>query len=433
MVLPAIRTDSPPTTDRTQLHILQRRKLSALLGAAQHSNPFYQAKLKGSHFDPLHDPMSELPFTTRSEIEADQRQSLPYGTNLTEPLERYCRYHQTSGTGGLPVRWLDTAASWEWFKTCWRTILSAAGIAPHERLMFPFSFGPFIGFWAAFEGAASLGCLCLPAGGMSTSARLRMLIDNDVDAVFCTPTYALRMAETAKAENLDLAGSKVRALIVAGEPGGSVPQIRQRIETEWGARVFDHHGMTEIGSVSFECQPSPGGIHIIESEFIAEVIDPGTGEAVADGQQGELVLTNLGRVGSPLIRYRTGDLVKLSKAPCACGCTFARLEGGILARADDMFIVRGNNVFPTAIESVIRQIPEVVEFRVRVRESGALTEVGLDIESADGSGGAGLAERVAKAIQAALSFRADVQHVAPGSLPRFEMKAKRFIRERKQT
>jgi phenylacetate-CoA ligase len=430
MVSPPISNAEP--IDRARLHVLQRRKLADLLQTVQRSNPFYQAKLKGNRFDPLHDPMSELPFTIRSEIESDQRQNPPYGTNLTEPLEKYCRYHQTSGTGGQSVRWLDTATNWDWFKTCWRTILSAAGISARDRLMFPFSFGPFIGFWAAFEGAASLGCLCLPAGGLGTSARLRMLIDNDIDAVFCTPTYALRMVEAAKAENLNLAGLKVRALIVAGEPGGSVPQIRQRIESEWGARVFDHHGMTEIGSVSFECQPAPGGLHIIESEFIAEVIDPRTEKEVGEGQ-GELVLTNLGRVDSPLIRYRTGDLVKMTTGSCACGSCFARLESGILGRADDMFIIRGNNVFPTAVESVIRQFPEVVEFRVSVRENGALTQVGLEIEPDSTSGGEQLAQRVGRAIQAALSFRADVQHVAPGTLPRFDMKAKRFIRERKQS
>jgi phenylacetate-CoA ligase len=190
--------------------------------------------------------------------------------------------------------------------------------------------------------------------------------------------------------------------------------------------------MTEIGSVSFECQPNPGGLHIIESEFLAEAIDPQTGHPVPDGQQGELVLTNLGRVGSPLIRYRTGDLVRLCRGRCACGGSFARLEGGILGRADDMFIVRGNNVFPAAVEAVLRQFPEVAEFRLTVREDGALSQVSLELEPAPDAG-EDLVARVVRAIQSALSFRADVKTVVPNSLPRFEMKAKRFIRERKTT
>jgi phenylacetate-CoA ligase len=432
MTSPPIDKPDEQTLARADLEVRQRRKLAQMLEALCASNPFYRRKLSITRFDPLHDPMDELPFTTRAEIEADQREHTPYGTNLTYPIERYCRFHQTSGTSGQPVRWLDTADSWGWFKTCWGTILRAAGVTQHDRLMFPFSFGPFIGFWAAFEGAAAMGCLCLPAGGMTTSARFKMLIDNSIDVVFCTPTYALRMAETAAADGIDLAGSSVRALIVAGEPGGSIPEVRRRIESAWGARVFDHHGMTEIGSVSFECQPSPGGLHVIESEFIAEVIDPKTAAAVADGQQGELVLTNLGRVGSPLIRYRTGDLVRMSRGTCACGGSFARLEGGILGRADDMFIVRGNNVFPSAVEAVVRQFPDVAEFRVHVRNDGALTQVRLEIEPTSGAS-EDLAERVGLAVQTALSFRAEVQQVPPNSLPRFEMKAKRFIRERKTT
>jgi phenylacetate-CoA ligase len=301
--------------------------------------------------------------------------------------------------------------------------------------MFPFSFGPFVGFWAAFDGAAAMGCLCLPAGGMSTSARLRMVIDNAVDFVLCTPTYALHVADVAAQEGIDLAGSTVRGLIVAGEPGGSVPAVRSRIEASWGARVFDHSGMTEIGSVAYECQAAPGGIHVIESEFIAEVIDPQSGRAVEDDQIGELVLTNLGRCGSPLIRYRTGDLVRMSRRPCACGSSFARLEGGILARCDDMFFVRGNNVFPTAVEALLRQFPEVGEFRVLISEDGALTQVKIEVElrPETSSDARRLTERVRDTIQTALSFRAEVQAIPAGTLPRFEMKARRFIRQTKRS
>jgi phenylacetate-CoA ligase len=233
------------------------------------------------------------------------------------------------------------------------------------------------------------------------------------------------MAETAAEEKIDLARSSVRALIVAGEPGGGIPSVRAKIESAWGARVYDHHGMTEIGSVSFECTEAPGGLHIIETQFIAEVIDPKTGKVLSDGQQGELVLTNLGRIGSPLIRYRTGDLVKLSRGRCGCGRHFARLEGGILGRADDMFIVRGNNVFPAALEAVLRSFAEIAEFRVRVRETGALTQVTVEIES---NGASDLEARVSRAVQNALSFRAEVVTVPRGTLPRFEMKAKRFER-----
>lgn len=412
----------------SELVSLQRRKLGNLLREITTTNVFYKKKFDGQSFNSESDELSKLPFTTRQEIEQDMLAHPPYGSNLTYTLERYCRFHQTSGTGGRPVRWLDTPESWSWFKKCWSIILGAAGVTAKDRLLFPFSFGPFIGFWAAFEGAEQLGCLCLPAGGMTTSARLKMIIDNSVDVVLCTPTYALRMAETAAQEGIDLAKSSVRALIVAGEPGGSVPAIKSQIESAWGARVFDHNGMTEMGSVGYECQPAPCGLHIIESEFIAEVIDPKTGQVVGEGETGELVLTNLGRWGSPLIRYRTGDLVRLTRKKCACGSWFARLEGGILSRVDDMFIVRGNNVFPSAVEAVLRQFSEIAEFRVFVRQDQALAQVRLEIEPVNGSAG-DLAGRVERAVQTALSFRADVKIVPSGTLPRFDLKARRFIRE----
>jgi phenylacetate-CoA ligase len=421
------------TLEPVVLHALQRRRLAALLGAVRETNPFYRRKLDGIGFDAAGDPMSALPFTTRAELEADQIARPPFGSNLTFPLSSYRRFHQTSGSGGRPMRWLDTAESWDWFKKLWGIIFRAAHVTPGERLMFPFSFGPFVGFWAAFEGAVALGNLCLPAGGLSTGLRLKMLVENDVDVVCCTPTYALHMAETARETGVNLPKAKVRALIVAGEAGGSVPEVRLRIEEGWGARVFDHSGMTEIGALGFECWERPGeGVHLIESECIAEVIDPATGREVPEGRAGELVLTNLGRVGSPLIRYRTGDHVRLTRGrQCACGRWFARLEGGILGRIDDMFTVRGNNVFPAAIEAVIRRFPEVAEFRVTVTSGGALAHVAVEIEPAAGAQVAAgtLATRVAAALQESLSFRADVTAVGAGTLPRFEMKARRFVRK----
>ncbi|MGB7158469.1 MAG: AMP-binding protein [Tepidisphaeraceae bacterium] len=421
------------TLGHQALAALQRRKLSAMLLSVK-AGAFYRRKLAGIDFDPARDPMDKLPFTTRAELERDQAEHPPYGTNLTQPLERYVRLHQTSGSsGGRPMRWLDTAANWTWWKRLWSIIYTAAGVTHHDRILFPFSFGPFVGFWSAFESATEMGCLSLSAGGMTTTARLRFMLDNGCTVVCCTPTYALRMAEVAAAEGIDLAAGPVRKLIVAGEPGGSIPSTRRRIEQAWGARVFDHTGMTEIGALGFECEQAPGGVHLIESECIAEVIDPATGNAVPDGEEGELVLTNLGRCDSPLIRYRTNDQVRLTRDKrCACGRWFARMEGGILGRIDDMVVVRGNNVFPGSIESIVRRFESVAEFRIEVLEDGALTQLRVDIEPAPSADPDELAKVVARAIQDALNFRPDLRMVAPGTLPRFEMKARRFVRSRRQ-
>jgi phenylacetate-CoA ligase len=224
-----------------------------------------------------------------------------------------------------------------------------------DRLFFPFSFGPFLGFWSAFEAGCQIGAHVVPGGGMSSQLRLSLIESTGATVICCTPTYALRLAEVAGADGgaaapgptrRPLSEGTVRTIIVAGEPGGSIPATRARIEESWGARVIDHHGLTEVGPVSFECLERSGGLHLNDAEYITEIVDPSSGQPVADGEMGELVITNLGRTASPVIRYRTGDLaVRHSGAgACACGRTFGWLEGGILARADDMVAVRGVNV-----------------------------------------------------------------------------------------
>ena len=415
------------TLDRADLERLQRTRLAAMLSKVLAGNAFYGRKLRRLHFDPLQDPLSVLPFTTRSELEEDQIEHPPYGSNLTDAPERYHRMHQTSGSAGRPLRWLDTVENWAWWKECWGTIFTAAGINASDRLVFPFSFGPFVGFWGAFEAAVELGYFVLAAGGMSTIARLHYILENSATVVCCTPTYALRMAEVAGAEQLDIAASPVRALIVAGEPGGSIPATRRAIERAWGARVFDHTGMTEIGPLGFECLENPLGVHLMENQCIAEIIDPATGQAAADGA-GELVITNLGRVASPVIRYRTGDQVAARWQRCPCGRSFARLEGGILGRVDDMLVVRGNNVFPSAIENLLREFPEIAEYSVEWTGQSTTTGIRIKIEPAR-AGGVALAQRVRTRLRDALNFRPDIEIVPPESLPRFEMKARRFVKK----
>ncbi|MFQ5502862.1 MAG: phenylacetate--CoA ligase family protein [Phycisphaerae bacterium] len=416
--------------NRGGLDALQRTKLAAMLEAILPDNAFYQQKFASISFNASRDPLSALPFTTRGEIQADQAAHPPYGSNLTFTIDDYCRLYQTSGTSGTPIRWLDGPRDWDWWKRCWGIIYRAAGVRRGDRFLFPFSFGPFIGFWVGFESAVALGNLCLPGGGMTTRARLRFGLENDVTFIGCTPTYALRMVEVATEEGIDLAASKVRGFIVGGEPGGSIPATRSRIETAWGARLFDHSGMTEIGPYGFECFEAPGGVHIMESEFIAEVIDPKTTEPVGEGEAGELVLTNLGRWGSPLIRYRTGDHVRVTRERCACGRWFARMEGGVLGRIDDMFIIRGNNVYPGAIEAILRRFADLVEYRVEVIEGSALAELRIEIEPASEADGLRLAEGVSTAIRDQLNFKPDVRVLEPGALPRFELKARRLVRRR---
>jgi phenylacetate-CoA ligase len=247
----------------------------------------------------------------------------------------------------------------------------------------------------------------------------------------CTPTYALHLAQVAGQEQLDLRTSRVRVILVAGEAGGSIAATRARLEQLWpGARVLDHHGMTEVGPASYGCPARPGVLHLLESSFIAEILDPVSGAAVPPGQVGELILTPLGRFGSPLLRYRTGDLVKASPEPlCPCGSPDLALEGGILGRVDDMLLVRGVNIFPSAVEDIIRRQAGVVEYRARYDATRPLAELSLEIEPApDCAEVPALVRRLESELEAAYHLRIPVAAVAPGTLPRFEMKARRWIR-----
>jgi phenylacetate-CoA ligase len=415
------------TLDRQSLRNLQLRRLQAVFDEVLPANAFYARKFGGRRRLDSWDAFSELPFTTKHELAEDQASSPPFGTNLTYPLERYIRLHQTSGTTGkAPIRWLDTEESWDWWARCWGHVYTGAGVGQGDRVFFAFSFGPFIGFWAAYEGTRKVGAMSVPGGGMQTDQRLRSMLDNDVTVLCCTPTYALRLADEAVRLGVDLAGSAIRATVHAGEPGASIPAVRARIEQVFGARCFDHTGMTELGATGFTCL-AQAGVHLIESEFVFEVIDPQTLEPVANGGQGELVATNLGRPGMPLIRYRTGDLVQMDASPCSCGRGFARLSGGILGRADDMLVVRGVNVFPSAIEGVLREFPDVSEFRIEVFNQRSMAELKVLLDPSPAAA-PDIAERVASRLHDRLMLRVPCEVVPAGSLPRFELKARRVVR-----
>jgi phenylacetate-CoA ligase len=404
-------------------------RLRALVRETLGANPFWTAKWRAAGLtsaDDLRDwdDFRRLPLTRKRELVDDQAAHPPFGTNLTYPLARYVRIHQTSGTSGQPIRWLETEASWNWWAHCWRFVLAGAGLGPGDRVYFPFSFGLFVGFWAGFEGARALGALAIPGGGQDSLTRLGTMQALGATALVCTPSYALHLVELARERGIDLAKLGIRATVHAGEPGAGIPAVRARIESGWGARAFDHAGMTEVGAYGYECAEQ-AGLHVNESEFIAEVLDP---ETLAPAREGELVLTNLGRTGSPAVRYRTGDRVRVAEAPCGCGRTFMRLEGGILGRLDDMLIIRGVNVFPSAIEGIVRRFAVVDEFQVEVFRDGELDQARVIIEVDGAAGARSVREAVQEALRASLGLRLEVACVEPRTLPRWELKARRVVR-----
>jgi phenylacetate-CoA ligase len=367
------------------------------------------------------DDFERLPLTRKDELMADQLAKPPFGTNLTYPLERYVRMHQTSGSSGdQPLRWLDTHESWEWWLRIWSDdVYRAAGVTASDRVFFAFSFGPFIGFWTAFGGAERLGALAISGGAMTTEQRVRNMREVGATVLLATPTYALRMAERSREVGVDVASLGLRVTIHAGEAGASIPATRSAIEDAYQATSFDHTGMTELGPTGHSCSQRDG-VHLIESEFIFEVLD-------ADGRpadEGELVGTNLGRWGMPLIRYRTGDRVVVSRDGCSCGSPYLKVVGGIRGRVDEMFTVRGVNLFPAQVEEIVRRHAGMAEFVIERRRVEQMDDVTVVVESAT----AGLSvERLEADLRQALGVRLACRVVPVGTLARTEMKSKRVI------
>jgi phenylacetate-CoA ligase len=385
-------------------------------------NRFYEEKLLADRASfPLRSlvDLARFPFTTKRELAVDQELHPLFGSNLTYPLSEYVRLHQTSGTTGRPMKILDTQESWDWWADCWTSVYRAAGVTRDDVVFLAFGFGPFIGFWSAYEGAKRLGALTVPGGGMDSVQRLRAMQEIDATVLVCTPSYALHLAEVAQEHGLDMRLSGVRVTIHAGEPGASIPATRERIQSAWNARTYDHAGMTEMGAFGYSCTEQQG-LHVNEGEFIAEILDPLTNQPINQGQTGELVLTNLGRWGSPAIRYRTGDLVRHGGYSCACGRTFLILPGGVLGRVDDMLIVRGVNVYPSALANILHRFPEVSEYRVLVTSEGLMDEIALQVECPPQ-----LKAAIAEELHVALNLRVPIETVEPGTLPRFELKARR--------
>lgn len=362
-----------------------------------------------------------VPTTTKADLLADRQANPPYGTNFTETLENYTRFCQTTGTStGSPMAVLDTPASWDAMLHCWRQVYRAAKVGPGDKVFFPFSFGPFLGFWTAFEAAAR-GCLVIPGGGLSSQARLEMIARYGVTVICSTPTYLVRLGEQLGAPSgIHLDQLKVRRLIVAGEPGGSLPTTRDRLTELWGgAKVFDHHGMSEVGPVSYEDPAYPANLCIIEDAYFAEILDA-QGNEVPDGEEGELVLTTLDRTACPLLRYRTGDWVCKRVID---GRLF--LEGGVLGRVDDMAVIRGVNLYPSAVENVIRRFPEVAEFQVEQRKVDSMDEVAIVVELQPDADEA-IIERIEERLRDTFTLRIPVRLAPQGTLPRFDFKARRW-------
>ncbi len=427
------------TLSREQLEALQLAKLRRQVAWAANRSPWFRRTLSGFDADELRSlaDLRRLPLLTREDWMSSQFEHPPYGELPVIGGDGAIRIHTTSGTTGKgPLRALDSRKDWAWIAEMWAYGIWGCGVRPGDTAYIAFGYGSFIGFWGLHYSMEKIGVLNVPGGAQPTDARVRQIIDFGATVVASTPTYALRLAQEAATLGVDLPGSAVNRLILSGEPAGSIPQTKALIEEQWGAKAYDTAGMTEIGTIMvFECEHQPGGTHIIEDQVLEEVVDPETLHPVPYGERGERVVTSFGRGAIPLLRYRTGDLVcRIPATRCPCGRGFDIYEGGILGRVDDMKIIRGTNVYPRAIEAIVREFSEVDEFQTVITREGVRDEITLRVELKSDyapEGWDGLEETLSKRLAEAhegLNFR--VERAGAGELPRFELKAKRTVDKR---
>lgn len=426
------------TLPRDDIRRLQTHKLRQMTEWAYAKSPFHRRRFDEAGFRPeqiqTFDDLRRVPMMTREEWMQSLEDYPMFGDlPATDPVHAV-RYHLTSGTSGrTPIRVLDSMKDWEWIAEMWCYGFWGFGVRPDDVIYFAFGYGSFIGFWGAHYCSEKLGALVIPGGAQTTEQRIKQIVEMGVTTVCSTPTYALRMWQVATEMGVNLAAdSKVNKLILSGEPAGSIPAVKRQLEEAWGAKCGDTAGMTEVGTIMiFECANQPGGTHIIEDHFIEEVINPDSGEPVGYGELGERIVTSFGRGFIPVLRYRTKDMViKVPHTACTCGRTTDIYDGGIRGRWDDMKLIRGTNVYPRAVESIVREFDAIDEFQIYISREGIRDEIAIKMELKPGreSEWPELEKRLRKALadsHEGLHFL--VVLMEPGTLPRFELKAKRLV------
>ena len=427
------------TLPREQLQALQLLKLRSLCKWAYATTPFHQRKFDAVGFKPEQlktlDDLRRIPIMTREEWMESLQEKPLFGDMLATDPNNAIRYHLTSGTTGrTPIRVLDGMKDWDWISEMWCYGLWGFGVRPEDIVYFAFGYGSFIGFWGAHYACEKIGSLVIPGGAQTTEARIMQIIEMGVTTVCSTPTYALHLWQKAKERGIDLAKeSNVNKVILSGEPAGSIPAVKHQLEEAWGAKCGDTAGMTEIGTIMiFECSHQPGGTHIIEDHFIEEVLNPVNDEPAGYEELGERVVTSFGRGFIPLIRYRTKDMVmKVPASTCSCGRTWDLYSGGIRGRWDDMKLIRGTNVYPRAVEAIIREYAAIDEFQIYIwRKEEVQDEITIKLEIKPGHEAEWvvLQHKLAKDLaNAHEGLRFNIERVEYGVLPHFELKAKRLV------
>jgi len=431
-----IWNDEFETLPREAMEALQLKRLRDMVDRVHATVPFYRQKLAGAGYKPgdirkLED-LARLPFTTKDDL----RETYPFGL-FAVPMERVVRIHASSGTTGKPTvvgytrRDIDT-----WAELMARTLV-AGGTTSGDVVHNAYGYGLFTGGLGAHYGAEKIGATVIPMSGGNTKRQIMLMKDFGSTILLCTPSYALNLAEVMTEEGVDPATLKLKSGLFGAEPWTEA--MRKGIERQLRLDAIDIYGLSEVigPGVASECIEAKHGLHIFEDHFIAEVIDPATGTVLPQGEVGELVFTTISKEAFPVIRYRTRDISRLITTPCACGRTLVRMER-ISGRSDDMLIIRGVNVFPSQLESVLMAVEGVEpHYQLIVSREGALDELEVQVEvneaifSDEIKQLEVLSRRVESDIKDMLGVSCIVKLVEPKTIQRSEGKAKRVIDKRR--
>jgi phenylacetate-CoA ligase len=423
-----------------RLKILQFKKFKRIFNWAYTRSKFHRALYDAAGLTPddirSFDDIQRIPKVEKSMMRTIQnKEPFPYGDALCVPLEEVSTYRQTSGTTGQPVYQPDTWQDWEWWSECWSFVLWSQGYRPRDRVFLPFGYNIFVAFWAGHYAAEKLGCEVVPGGVLDTQSRILKIKELKATAMMATPTYILRMADVAKNKmGIDPRELSINKITCAGEPGAGIPSTKKRMQDAWGAKVYDHSGATEIGAWSYECDHQPCGMHVNEAMFLVEIEDLDTGKIIEEpGKKGKMIITALDRMAQPCIRFDSKDVIEWDPEPCTCGRSFRLIRGGVIGRADDITKVKGVLLSPAAVEEVVRSINGLGdEFEIVVDKQGDVDRIKLKVELLPGVVKDGVENRLKDQLRLKTNLGYQIEYYDYGSLPRYEVKARRFKDLRKK-
>lgn len=426
------------TIPREQMDAIHLKRIRALLRHAYDNSPFYKRKFQEARITPddirtLEDFKTKVPVTDKSDFIQLQEENPHYGQTGAMPEEYIAVHCETSGTTGIPLRIPYTMYDTERYGESWVYGWWALGIRPHDSFYFAFNWGLFAGFWSAYWGVRRLGGKVYSGGGQTSEGHIRLIQRLKPTVLLSTPTYALYLAEVAREMGIDPASLSLRYTYHAGEPGPcALPAVRKQLDESWGAISGECYGIAELNSLTFTCQTREG-VHVDETNTFTWSRDPETGKETPEGAIGENIVTTYVNNAQPLINYRSHDLVERHRG-CECGRTWDYLRGVVLGRSDFMVTIRGTNVYQSAVEKILGDVPGVSSHYqlILTREKGLdrMLVQAEPVKNFPQDRCSELGQGVGNAIHQTLKVRLEVEIVPAGSLPRYELKTKRIIDQR---